>query len=716
VERRHEEATELLDGQLAAAARRRPKICKHKLGCPQNALWLALRAGAGGYAAKATLEAAVTLLRKRSLTAAMGALARKDTARFALFLAAMVGGSAGTRCLLIYLRGRDDRLNAAISGAVGGLASLLDSPQRRQGVALYLLVRSCYALLHALMRRRYITRVPSSATALFAAANAVIIFAFISEPQLLDRSYYNWMLRTADVTGAVISYTMRETRLGLHPGAPGVLPVPPGCSSPMPGHVHPMSASPGGVDVLSGVIELASLLGAAAGVPAPSSSAAAAASHLKRALTGSPAGHSAAGAAATAEASDRVLGYSEAMNTPPDDALGPSLTEGGGVLGPRAEAAAAASRPGGGADAPLTTADGSVTVVGTGGHHYGFQTTGKAVREATGVDFMTAKGWGDAPDGGRQLRPGGGGSRAIARLYSAAEMGVQEMWGGRGGMSGAGAPPGAGPLRLTAGARERVWRAALAPDAAGRALPTGAELASRSALLRQAPPRALLPGVPCGPPFHRRCDEVFHPGQSCAVYHTAGIPALALRCARLYAPVHLVPLVLFRWRSLLQDPAGTAVRAGTAIGRSTAFLTGYVAIVKGLLCAQRTARRSDAWWQASAAGVLSGLALSFEAPKRASELMLYCLPKAVDVAFQLLERRGLVSRVPLGNVVMFSVAMAIVLALDRSDFRPAYSSLLGLLFGEDQSTFNSDPVASGAAPLRVPAAPDRPARADAQEA
>ncbi|KAA0159176.1 hypothetical protein FNF27_00435 [Cafeteria roenbergensis] len=571
----------------------------------------------------------------------------------------MVGGAAGTRCLLVWLRGRDDRLNAAVAGAVAGAASLLDSPARRRGVALYLLVRSLYALVHALMRRRVLTRIPGSATALFASANALIMYAFIAEPQLLDRSYYAWMLRTANITGAVISYTMRETRLGIHPGVPGVTPTPPGCSCPDPAAVSPASGSPAGVDVLSGVVELAALLGAAAGAPAPRLRAGlglnpAAAPSASAAFSAEATGGVGAGVEGAARDRDAVLSYSAAMNTPLDATSGalPELSDAAGgadapsLLGPArpVQAGASASAV---ATGPLTTSDGSVTEVGSGAHHFGFHTTGKAVREATGVDFMTANGWGDLPGGGRQLRKGGGGSTAIARLYSAAEL--------------------------------------------------GAELAARGALLRQAPPRALLPGVPCGPAFFRRCDEVYHPGESCAVAHAKDLPALVGRCLRLYAPVHLVPLLLFRARAAIADPVNTSIRAATAIARSTAFLTTYVSVVKASLCLERNVRTADSWWQASLAGVLSGLALSFEAPKRASELMLYCLPKGLDVGFQLLERRGLVKRMPYGSVVMFSAAMAIVLALDRSDFRPAYSSLLGLLFGNDQSTFNSDPVAAGTA-------------------
>lgn len=271
----------------------------------------------------------------------------------------------------------------------------------------------------------------------------------------------------------------------------------------------------------------------------------------------------------------------------------------------------------------------------------------------------------------------------------------------------AGGVSGCGEGRLPAlvlddAAKQRVWEAAHNPSSSSSSsslppLPTEEELLRREAVLRQCPPRSVLPGVRAGPPFWRTCQEAYHPGRSCAVYHTSELPALAAQCVRLYAPVHLVPLLLFRWKAFVKEPLVSARRAALAIGRSVAFLTGYVTIVKAGLCLQRVERRRDAWWQAALVGTLAGLSLRFEAPKRASELMLYCLPKGIDVAFQLLERRGLVQRVPYGNALMFAAAMAIVLALDRSDFRPTYAGLLDMLFGADQATFHADPVASGAA-------------------
>ena len=81
----------------------------------------------------------------------------------------------------------------------------------------------------------------------------------------------------------------------------------------------------------------------------------------------------------------------------------------------------------------------------------------------------------------------------------------------------------------------------------------------------------------------------------------------------------------------------------------------------------------------------SGLSLLFEQPKRASELMLFCLPRAVEVMFALLERRGLARRFRYGEAFVFCAALAIMLSLDRRDFSKTYASVLRFLFGPERA-------------------------------
>lgn len=578
---------------------------------------------------------------------------------------------------------------------------------------------------------------------------------------LAGQSYLNWMLRMADVSSATIGYTMRESRMGLHTGRPGATPIPPGADHPDSESIDPASGSPAGVDVLSGVIEVAALLAAASGAPLPTTVSASSTAVLDVASTtvARPASapshsitspqtkdHQSLGASDDRRSSghrsvgtsnndpdpspdlepDEVVSYSDAINTPADSLLPLAATaaelshtavHGGAVPDPSppshitplrtsvAVADGAAWEFSGsvktlpltadeaGSRAPIVTTLGSVTEVSPhSGVHYGYTKVRPAVKAAIGESWLTGKGGG--PES----------SRRAARLYRAAHAGVEELWRGHDactcGHHHHHHPTAISPLQLSPDGAQRVWRLATGAAAESKPVPSPEELGRWIAVMRQASPSALLPGVMAGPTFFRRCDEVWHPGKSCLRAHLEDVPALMLRCVRLYAPVHTIPVVLFRWRDLLSQPVDSVVRVVKSVAQSSLFLSAYVTMVKSTLCALRNLRHEDAAWHAAAAGLISGSALLFEQGKRASELMLYCMPKGIEVAFQLLERAGLVVRVQGGDVIMFCAAMGVILALDREDFRPAYAAFLNILFGTDQARFHQPPRSPAAALVR----------------
>lgn len=241
-------------------------------------------------------------------------------------------------------------------------------------------------------------------------------------------------------------------------------------------------------------------------------------------------------------------------------------------------------------------------------------------------------------------------------------------------------------------------------DAAHRA-PCGCGAAGRvqHALRGGAWPVDILPGVQVGPQFFRSCDVAWHRGESCVAGNLKEIPGLIQKSFRVYGPVHLIPLLLFRTKLLMKDPVRVVLRTSAAIARSTGFLTLYVTVVKLTICALRQARGKDAWWHCGVAAMLSGLPLMLESDKRVSELMLYCMPKGVEVVFQWLERRGWVSRLPFGDCIMFAAAMALALALNRSDFKGANAHLLDFLFGTDQGRYYTDAEPDAAAPTGMTA-------------
>lgn len=112
-----------------------------------------MRAFVATYAVKGTLEAVVTLLRKRRWKPVLRALFSRDSLQFATFVGGMVLLTSLGRAAMIKLRRKDDRWTSAAAGALGALAILLDTPARRQSLALYILVRAIYAGLHTIMRR-----------------------------------------------------------------------------------------------------------------------------------------------------------------------------------------------------------------------------------------------------------------------------------------------------------------------------------------------------------------------------------------------------------------------------------------------------------------------------------------------------------------------------------------------------------------------------------
>lgn len=79
----------------------------------------------------------------------------------------------------------------------------------------------------------------------------------------------------------------------------------------------------------------------------------------------------------------------------------------------------------------------------------------------------------------------------------------------------------------------------------------------------------------------------------------------------------------------------------------------------------------------------TGLSLFFEHPKRRFELMLYCVPRALDIVWQALVRRGLVRYVRHSEVALFCLSMAAIMASPAAHFKPTYLRALRFVFGRD---------------------------------
>ena len=102
--------------------------------------------------------------------------------------------------------------------------------------------------------------------------------------------------------------------------------------------------------------------------------------------------------------------------------------------------------------------------------------------------------------------------------------------------------------------------------------------------LRTLEPANLFPGVPIGEQFFRSCTHMWHQGHSCLGHHILQIPRQIIFGIRVYLPVHLVPQLLFRYQSLFRHPISSFLRIARNTARSCAYLVTHGFVMMSLFC------------------------------------------------------------------------------------------------------------------------------------
>lgn len=171
-------------------------------------------------------------------------------------------------------------------------------------------------------------------------------------------------------------------------------------------------------------------------------------------------------------------------------------------------------------------------------------------------------------------------------------------------------------------------------------------------------------------PFHA-CQPHYHTG-SCVGYCTHDWFLGLGRAGKIYAPVHLLPLLIFRYNKLMKDPKKQLTDTAMAWAYSCMFLTTYQFTVKFSQCMIRNARQTDEEWQAMLGGLLTGFACLFERPSRVSELMLYCVPKAMEATWNYGHKYWGFQPVPYFELPMFAIGSAILVSALKEDLKSTY--------------------------------------------
>lgn len=152
----------------------------------------------------------------------------------------------------------------------------------------------------------------------------------------------------------------------------------------------------------------------------------------------------------------------------------------------------------------------------------------------------------------------------------------------------------------------------------------------------------------------------------------------------------------------MKDPVPQLLETAKGILLSCMFLSSYVFLVscpkaangdergddadplqqvKYSQCVMRNARQTDTPLQAIIGGLLTGFACLFERTSRVSELMLYCVPKSLDVVWNYLAKHHGFRALPLFELPIFMLGCGILTSSLKQDLKTTYFNVVKFLVG-----------------------------------
>ncbi|KAG1296907.1 hypothetical protein G6F66_003074 [Rhizopus arrhizus] len=159
-----------------------------------------------------------------------------------------------------------------------------------------------------------------------------------------------------------------------------------------------------------------------------------------------------------------------------------------------------------------------------------------------------------------------------------------------------------------------------------------------------------------------------------------------LRSAKLYVPLNIIMLIVFRSKQFMLDPKHVGQKFILSCFRSCLFLTMYVVIGLATPCWLRRLFNREAPWFYAATGAVAGSMIIIEAPARHLELALYCLPRAMESLWKTGIKNGWVKNVPHGDILLFMASMGSLMTLYQNDKDTISSHYLGVMtrfFGQN---------------------------------
>ena len=161
---------------------------------------------------------------------------------------------------------------------------------------------------------------------------------------------------------------------------------------------------------------------------------------------------------------------------------------------------------------------------------------------------------------------------------------------------------------------------------------------------------------------------------------------------KMYIPIHIVPFLLFKRKKLMKkysqtlcSPLPELFKLAKSYTKSVLFAASYTGLLSLFLCLfKNLAGDVNGVRVIPPAAFFSGVALMFENSTRRQEIALFLVPKVLEAFHLLAKRRGFNAKVPIGEALIFGLAMAIIgyfYQFGAEHIKPSYYSACKKVIG-----------------------------------
>ena len=151
-------------------------------------------------------------------------------------------------------------------------------------------------------------------------------------------------------------------------------------------------------------------------------------------------------------------------------------------------------------------------------------------------------------------------------------------------------------------------------------------------------------------------------------------------------PIHLVPLLIFKGKRIRKEPGKVLKSFLKGFMRSVMMLSVYCMIFRYGLCQTKNLRQKVDSLNPIIAGFSATFSILWEPANRRVELALYLVPRFLEALWNFFLRRGIVKNIRNGEVIFFSVAMAIICYCyqnEEESIKPTYLGIFKKFWGEN---------------------------------